>query len=128
MIRQGETLCRGGGHIINIASMLGLVGISGSLPYLCSKGGVIQLTKGLAVEWAKYGIRVNAIAPGYVVTDMNRDRLEQEKVKESLLRRTPLRRFGQVEEIAEAVVFLASNGSSYMTGSVISIDGGWTAQ
>ncbi|MDP3387763.1 MAG: glucose 1-dehydrogenase [Eubacteriales bacterium] len=116
------------GRIINIASMLGLVGDKNVLPYLCSKGGVVQLTRGLALEWAKYGIRVNGIAPGYVITPINENVLNEEKVRKYLLDKTPMRRFGTAEEIASAVVYLASDEASYITGTILTVDGGWTAQ
>lgn len=116
------------GRIINIASIFGLVGDKNILPYLCSKGGVVQMTRGLALEWAKYNILVNAIAPGYVVTPINEKVLREEKVQNYLLGKTPLRRFGTPEEIAGAAVFLASDEAGYLTGSILSVDGGWTAQ
>ncbi|MGD9570116.1 MAG: SDR family NAD(P)-dependent oxidoreductase [Sedimentibacter sp.] len=116
------------GRIINIASMFGLVGDKNILPYLCSKGGVVQLTRGLALEWAKYNVLVNAIAPGYVITPINEKELSQEKVQNYLLGKTPMRRFGTSDEIASTAVFLASDEASYLTGSVLSVDGGWTAQ
>ena len=116
------------GRIINIASMFGLVGDKNILPYLCSKGGVIQMTRGLALEWAKYNILVNAIAPGYVITPINEKELTQEKVQNYILGKTPLRRFGTPEEIAGAAVYLASDEAGYLTGSILSADGGWTAQ
>lgn len=122
MIRQK------GGKIINIASVLGLVGNKGTLPYTSGKGGLIQLTRGLAMEWARHNILVNAIAPGYVVTDMNRETLEDGHVMGALLSKIPLKRFGSADEIAGAVVFMASDAASYMTGSVLTMDGGWTAQ
>ncbi len=116
------------GRIINMASMFGLVGDKNVLPYLCSKGGVIQMTKGLALEWARHNITVNAIAPGYVVTPINEAVLKEEKVQKYLLGKTPLRRFGKGHEVASAAVYLSSDESSYVTGSVFSVDGGWTAQ
>lgn len=122
MIKQNH------GRIINIASMLGLVGDKNVLPYLCSKGGVVQLTRGLALEWAKYGIRVNGIAPGYVITPINENVLNEEKVRKYLLGKTPMRRFGTAEEVASAVVYLASDEASYITGTILTVDGGWTAQ
>lgn len=116
------------GRIINIASVFGLVGDKNILPYLCSKGGVVQMTRGLALEWARYNVLVNAIAPGYVVTPINEKELSLEKVKDYLLRKTPLHRFGTPDEIAGAAVYLASDEASYLTGSILSADGGWTAQ
>ncbi|MPN00932.1 Dihydroanticapsin 7-dehydrogenase [bioreactor metagenome] len=115
------------GKIINISSALGLVAEKQVLPYLIAKAGVLHLTKGLAVEWAQHNIQVNAICPGYVITDNNRDTLSQESVASGLLRKFPLRRFARSEEIAGAAVFLASDASGYMTGQPIVIDGGWTA-
>ncbi len=117
-----------GGSIINIASMFGLVGDKSILPYLASKGGVIQITKGLALEWAKYNIRVNSVAPGYVKTAINEKELETEAIKKKLISKTPMRRYGTKEEIASAVVYLASDEASYVTGAVLSVDGGWVAQ
>lgn len=116
------------GRIINIASMFGLVGGKAIIPYLASKGGVIQVTRGLALEWAKHNIRVNAVAPGYVITAINEKELNDENVKKKLFANTPLRRYGTAEEIAGAVVYLASDEASYVTGSVYSVDGGWTVQ
>lgn len=105
MIRQGS------GKIINVASMFGIVGEKGILPYLASKGGVIQLTKGLALEWARHNIQVNAVAPGYVKTAINQKELETEDIKQALLAKTPMRRYGLPEEVASVVTFLASEES-----------------
>jgi len=116
------------GRIINVASMFGLVGSKGILPYLCSKGGVIQMTKGLALEWAKHNIQVNVIAPGYVLTGINEEAMENAEVRNALLNKIPQRRFATAKEIASAAVYLASDEASYMTGSVLTVDGGWTAQ
>lgn len=122
MIQQGY------GRIINVASMFGLVGSKGILPYLCSKGGVIQMTKGLALEWAKHNIQVNVIAPGYVLTGINEEAMENAEVRNALLNKIPQRRFATAKEIASAAVYFASDEASYMTGSVLTVDGGWTAQ
>lgn len=116
------------GKIINIASILGLVADKQVLPYAVAKGGVLQMTKALGLEWAKYNIQVNAICPGYVKTEMNRADLESEKIGTHLLKKIAMRRFGEVNEIAEAAVFLSSSASNYMTGSYILIDGGWCAE
>ncbi|SMC37935.1 SDR family NAD(P)-dependent oxidoreductase [Papillibacter cinnamivorans] len=123
-----QMIAQKSGKIINISSILGLVADKQVLPYCVSKGGVLQMTKALALEWAKHNIQVNAICPGYVITEINRDFLTDEKASAGLLRKTVMRRFGQVEEIAGAAVFLASGASSYMTGQQIVIDGGWTAE
>ncbi|MEL7563408.1 MAG: glucose 1-dehydrogenase [Dehalobacterium sp.] len=117
-----------GGKVINIASMFGLVGDVNVLPYLCSKGGIIQMTRGLALEWSRYNIQVNAVCPGYVKTALNTDVLETEKVFKYITGKTPMRRYGEVWEIAGIVRFLASEASNFMTGTVIPVDGGWTAQ
>ncbi|MDR1797459.1 MAG: glucose 1-dehydrogenase [Clostridiales Family XIII bacterium] len=117
-----------GGSIVNIASMLGLVADKQVLPYCVAKGGVIQMTRALALEWVRHGIRVNAVCPGYVMTDMNRADLENEKIAAHLLGKIPMRRYAQVGEITDAIVFLASDSSSYMTGQHIVMDGGWTAE
>jgi NAD(P)-dependent dehydrogenase (short-subunit alcohol dehydrogenase family) len=116
------------GKIISISSILGIIGGKQVLPYAVAKGGVLQMTKSLALEWAKYNIQVNAICPGYVITEINRDVLSDEKVAKDLLKKSPMRRFGQVEEIAGAALYLASDASSYMTGQQIVIDGGWCAE
>src|SRR6185369_13773742 len=106
------------GAVINIASILG-IGISpGVMPYAVSKAGLIQMTKALALEWARYGIRVNAIAPGYFPTDLNRDFLASE-AGEAIKRRVPMRRFGELADLDGPLLLLASSASAYMTGSVI---------
>ena len=116
------------GKIISIASVLGVVADKQVLPYCVAKGGVLQMTRALALEWAKYNIQVNAICPGYVITELNRKELTDEKIGGGLLRKTAMRRFGEVEEIAGAAVYLASDASSYTTGEPIIVDGGWCAE
>ncbi|MGI6096521.1 MAG: SDR family NAD(P)-dependent oxidoreductase [Dethiobacteria bacterium] len=116
------------GKIINIASILGLVAEKQVLPYCVAKGGLIQMTKALALEWARYNIQVNALCPGYLITDLNREQLEDERIAKHLLSKIAVRRFAKVEDMVGAVVYLASPASNYMTGQTITVDGGWTAQ
>jgi len=116
------------GRIIYVGSMLGSVGISHLASYGASKSGLIGLTRHLAVEWARYGITVNAVAPGYVETAFNREAFADERFRQRVLERTPLRRLGEPEEVAAAVRYLASPAAAYVTGHVLTIDGGWTAQ
>ncbi|MNT39064.1 2-dehydro-3-deoxy-D-gluconate 5-dehydrogenase [compost metagenome] len=114
---------RGGGSVVNIASILGLRQAGGVLSYAVSKAGVVQLTKTLALEWARYGIRVNALAPGYIDTDINRDFWQTDAGK-ALILRIPQRRLGQQEDLDGPLLLLASDASRYMTGTVIAVDGG----
>jgi NAD(P)-dependent dehydrogenase (short-subunit alcohol dehydrogenase family) len=112
-----------GGVIVNIASVLGFGVSKGVLPYAVSKAGLIQMTKALALEWARHGIRVNALAPGYVETDLTREYLATED-GQKLLKRIPQRRPAEMAELDGPLLLLASDASSYMTGSVITVDGG----
>jgi NAD(P)-dependent dehydrogenase (short-subunit alcohol dehydrogenase family) len=112
------------GNIINIASVLG-IGVMGHLsPYNASKGGLIQLTKSFALEWASKNIRVNALAPGYIDTEFNHD-FWATPPGERLIKRIPQRRLGTESDLDGAIVFLASNASRYMTGAVLTVDGGF---
>jgi len=119
------------GKIINIASVVGQRGLFHPLDYAtsycASKGGVIQLTRTLAAEWAQYNILVNAIAPTYFLTDMTRPLLENKEFSEYLKWKIPLGRPGNTDELVGPVVFLASDASSMITGHILNIDGGWTA-
>ena len=112
-----------GGSIINIASVLGLRVASQLLAYATAKAALVQMTQALALEWARYGIRVNAIAPGYIETDMNRDVLRSE-AGQALIKRVPQRRIGEPGHLDGALLLLASDASSYMTGAVVVVDGG----
>jgi NAD(P)-dependent dehydrogenase (short-subunit alcohol dehydrogenase family) len=111
------------GSIVNIASILGLRVAGAVAPYAISKAGVIQMTKALALEWARYGIRVNALAPGYFATELNDDFFESESGK-ALIKRVPQRRLGQLNELDGPLLLLISNAGSFMTGSVVVVDGG----
>jgi NAD(P)-dependent dehydrogenase (short-subunit alcohol dehydrogenase family) len=119
----------GGGSIINISSQLGIVGVETSSPqYIASKGAVRLLTKATAIQYAKEGIRANSVHPGPIVTPMTEDSRSDPEQYKLRLARIPMGRYGQPEEVAYGVLFLASDESSYMTGSELVIDGGWTAQ
>jgi len=118
---------RGSGKVINVASVLGAVGLPGYTVYGASKGGVIALTRALGVEWARHNIQVNAIAPGWFVTEMNQDAFGNPRIAERLTRDIPARRTGRPEEIGPLAVFLASAGSDFMTGQTIFLDGGHSA-
>ncbi len=121
-------LARGSGSIINISSINGTIAFPQRLAYCVSKAGVNMLTKVLAIEWAAGGVRVNAIAPGYIKTEIVRTLAEQKILDEAVLaRRTPMGRLGIPEEVAEAAVYLASDAASFVTGAVLTVDGGWTA-
>lgn len=124
----GREMARaGGGRIIHLASITGQVGAALISPYSASKGGLVALTKSLAVEWARFNITVNAISPGYIKTALNADVLADERVLRHITRRTPMHRLGQPEDVAAAAIFLASDLASFITGHVLVVDGGWLA-
>jgi NAD(P)-dependent dehydrogenase (short-subunit alcohol dehydrogenase family) len=134
-VRGAFLFCRGlgarmqarrSGSIINIASMLGQVAALGVAPYAAAKAALAQLSRAFALEMAPYGVRVNAIAPGYIDTPLTRQHAPE--VRKRITDTTPLGRFGQIQELIGPVVFLASEASAYVTGSTLTVDGGWTAQ
>jgi NAD(P)-dependent dehydrogenase (short-subunit alcohol dehydrogenase family) len=118
----------GGGSVINVSSVHGRSAGARMLAYTASKGGIEMITRTLAVEWAPRGIRVNSVAPGYLETEMTTGLREHERISQELLGRIPLGRFGTTSEVASAVLFLAADVSSYVTGATLAVDGGWTAQ
>ncbi|MEC7714868.1 MAG: SDR family oxidoreductase [Actinomycetota bacterium] len=119
-----------GGAIVNVASIHGFVGSSpNNQPgYTAAKGGLINLTRELALEWARHGIRVNAIAPGYISTELTDEMIAGESGRKWIERNTPMRRPGEVNELDGAMLLLASDAGSYITGETIAIDGGWLAR
>jgi gluconate 5-dehydrogenase len=134
-VRGAFLFCRGlgarmqarrSGSIINIASMLGQVAALSVAPYAAAKAALAQLSRAFALEMAPYGVRVNAIAPGYIDTPLTRQHAPE--VRKRITDTTPLGRFGQVQELIGPVVFLASEASAFVTGSMLTVDGGWTAQ
>jgi NAD(P)-dependent dehydrogenase (short-subunit alcohol dehydrogenase family) len=121
LIRQGA------GKVINLASVLAAVGLPGYSLYAATKGGIISLTRALGVEWARHNIQVNAIAPGWFVTEMNEAAFGDPKIRERRTRDIPARRTGRLDEIGPLAVYLASSGSDFMTGQTVFLDGGHTA-
>ena len=122
----------GGGVIVNVASELGIVGGSEIAAYCASKGGVVQLTKAMAVDHAVENIRVNCVCPGPIATPLLQSIIaaapDPQAEERSILSKTLLKRLGRPEEVARAILFVASDEASYMTGSIVAVDGGWTAQ
>lgn len=120
-------IARRAGKVINLASVSAAVGMAGYAAYAASKGGVVAFTRALGVEWARHNIQVNAIAPGWVVTDMNEAAFADPRLRERLLRDVPARRPGRPEEVGGLAVYLASPASDFMTGQTIYLDGGHSA-
>ena len=118
---------RGSGRIVNIASLNSFVALSEVAAYAASKAGVASLTRSLAVEWSKKGVTVNAVAPGVFRTDLNAQLLDSTPRGQELLMRTPMGRFGKTEELVGAVVYLASDSASFVTGQILVVDGGFLA-
>lgn len=123
-----QMLKQGGGTIVNTASAAGVIGGPGISAYVASKHGVVGLTKTAALEYAKQGIRVNCVCPGYIETPMTAAGMNDPKRLERIIAREPIGRVGKPEEIAEAVVWLSSDAASFVTGHAMAVDGGWVAQ
>ena len=119
---------QGGGVIINLASILGLVGIGFADSYVASKHAVVGLTRNFAITYASRGVRVNCINPGFIETPMTQEIRDAEPMRDQIVRQTPMGRFGTPEEIAKAALFLASDDASFMTGAPLVVDGGYTAR
>ena len=116
------------GKVVNMAAAIGALGARNASAYCASKGGVIQLTRALAVEWAKYGITVNAIAPGTMETEITKKMLEDPKVRKAVEGKIPMKRIGYPSDLAGAVIFLSASGSDYITGQTMFVDGGFSVQ
>jgi len=119
-------IARGRGKIINLGSMYGVLGVPRYAAYCASKAAVAGLTRSLAAEWARHGIQVNCLAPGYVNTDIPRAAMADPKIRERFLSKIPARRIGEPEEVATLAVYLASGASDFMTGQTVYLDGGQT--
>jgi 2-deoxy-D-gluconate 3-dehydrogenase len=119
----------GGGKIINIGSMMSIFGASFAPAYGSSKGGIVQLTRSMAVAWARDNIQVNAVLPGWIDTDLTRQAREQVPgLHDNVLKRTPAARWGEIDDMAGVAVFLAGRGSDFVTGTAIPVDGGYSIQ
>jgi NAD(P)-dependent dehydrogenase (short-subunit alcohol dehydrogenase family) len=114
--------------VINLGSILSVIAIPGRAPYASAKAGVVNLTRVLALEWATSGVTVNAICPGPFATEMNRQLLNDPAKYKAFVEKIPMGRWGELHEITGAALFLASDAASFVTGSALFVDGGWTAQ
>src|SRR3954447_11581121 len=121
-------VARGWGRVVNLGSVLGVIALPGRAPYASSKAGIINLTRVLALEWAGTGVTANAICPGAFATEMNRSLLDDPVKYKEFVAQIPMGRWGELEELTGAVVFLASEASSYVTGVPLFVDGGWIAR
>ena len=125
--RVAREMIKTGGKIVNMASQNGVVGYYKRAAYCSSKAGVVNLTRVLAIEWAKYKINVNAVGPTFILTPLTQSTFDDPMLREDLLKRIPLGRVGQPEDVVGAVVFLASPAADLVTGHTLLVDGGWTA-
>jgi NAD(P)-dependent dehydrogenase (short-subunit alcohol dehydrogenase family) len=119
---------RGWGRILNLGSILSVIGIPGRAPYASAKAGLLNLTRVLALEWAQQGVTVNALCPGPFATEMNLPLLNDPEKYQAFVAKIPMGRWGDLHEVAGAALFLVSDASSFVTGSALFVDGGWTAQ
>ena len=126
--QAGRMMLEHGGSIVNISSTASRTGVPRAAAYCASKAGVNLLTKSLALEWANRNIRVNAVAPHYLETDMSQNLRETDKIYQGLLNQIPLKRFGKTSEVVGAVLLLASSAGGYITGEVLAVDGGYLAR
>jgi len=124
-----EMVRAGGGKVINIGSMMSIFGAAYAVPYAASKGGIVQMTRGLATAWARDNIQVNAVLPGWIDTELTRGaRAQVEGLHERVLARTPAKRWGMPDDFAGIAVFLAAAASDFVTGAAITVDGGYSVQ